>query len=311
MTEEYNLKKSSEGHLKQLYPILLDAHGNIIDGFHRKQADGNWPALTLGHIDSTVKLELARLAANFCRRNVPAEELEQKIGFLIGAGLTVQEIAEQTGISERTLYRHMPEKLKKPAAKVISEAMIKKGIENRRELTPVSRLVECDCCRMGTRDPKPFGKYDRLCPSCYLKAVKYPRLFQREPTIKPKAKPLFKEAWEHRVAQMKQPVSKMDEAILLRLKADKDLVAAGWKIEFQKPFCLVTTTPDLCLTKGDMKIAVYLDGETAHKSRGDRDVELRDLLEKRKGVKPMGITYSQYSKGEEDRIFKKIKEVLL
>jgi len=38
MTEDYDLTKSSKA-LGKLYPILKDAHGNIIDGFHRKRVN--------------------------------------------------------------------------------------------------------------------------------------------------------------------------------------------------------------------------------------------------------------------------------
>ena len=48
----------------QLYPVLLDKHGNVVDGLHRLKADPNWPKIRL----------VARLIANVCRRNVPAEE---------------------------------------------------------------------------------------------------------------------------------------------------------------------------------------------------------------------------------------------
>lgn len=110
---------------------------------------------------------------------------------------------------------------------------------------------------------------------------------------------------------MRNQISKMDWQIYLRLKTDTDIRAAGWKIEWQKPYCLVTTTPEFTLSKGDVKIGPYLDGEAAHKNRQERDEELRALLQKRHGVKPLSIMYKRYSKAEEDRIFKQIKEALL
>jgi DNA-binding CsgD family transcriptional regulator len=305
MTEEYDLKKSSEGQLKQLYPILLDAHGNVIDGFHRKEVDEKWPTITLGHIDNTVKLELARLASNFCRRNVPPEELEQKIGFLIGSGLTVQEIVDQTGISERTIYRHMPEQLKKPEAKTISEAMREKVEVAKGELTPVSSsittqdmpLVECDCCRMGTRNPKPFGKYNRLCESCYLKAVKYPRLFQREPIVtKPKEyKP--KETAEFRRARMTPGVSKMESAVL------EELHKRGHKVEFQKEVCLEKTVVDFIV---DGK-PIYLDGKRVHQNREWSDDRIRERLSKILGEPVYAIPYDRFTKTAINEILTEIE----
>ena len=110
--EEYSLKESAEG-VGELVPVIKDAFGNVIDGFHRLRVDPNWPAIRLTRIDDPIKLELARLAVNYCRRRVPKEELQAKIEFLIKTGgLTPDEIARKTGISLRTIYRYMPEELK-------------------------------------------------------------------------------------------------------------------------------------------------------------------------------------------------------
>jgi len=37
---EYDLKISEK--IGQLYPVLVDAEGNVIDGFHRLEADPKW-----------------------------------------------------------------------------------------------------------------------------------------------------------------------------------------------------------------------------------------------------------------------------
>ena len=108
----YDLKGSATG-LGELAPILKDAQGNIIDGFHRKVADPNWISVTVASVDNPVKLELARLAVNFCRRRVPKMEMQERIAFLVGkAGLKPEEIAEKTGISKRTIYNYLPQGLK-------------------------------------------------------------------------------------------------------------------------------------------------------------------------------------------------------
>jgi len=295
MSEEksYDLKKSVEG-LGQLYPILIDAHGNVIDGFHRKEIDPKWPTVKLEHIDSAVKLEAARLAANFNRRDVAPEELKQKIGFLVGAGLKAPEIAALTGLSERTVYRHMPEHLKEPKAEKISESRQEIVAEAKEPLPPVRSyietqekpLVECECCHMGTRDPKPFGKYNQLCPNCYLQAVKYPRLFQREPTVtKPKEyKP--KETGEFRRAQMSPGVSKMELAVL------EELHKKGHMVEFQKMVCLEKTVVDFIV---DGK-PVYLDGKRVHRNREWTDDRIRERLAKILGETVYAIPYDRFTK---------------
>ena len=81
LSEEYDLNKS-ESAVGQLYPILVDKKGNIIDGFHRDKADKNWKKLKLEHIDTEEKLLLARLIANFHRRQVSREEKEEWINGL-------------------------------------------------------------------------------------------------------------------------------------------------------------------------------------------------------------------------------------
>jgi hypothetical protein len=110
----YSLAASREG-LGELSPVLKDAHGNVIDGFHRLGENANWHSIIVPTIDDPVKLELARLAVNYNRRKVAPEELTQRITFLVKAGLKPEEIAKQTGISLRTVYKYMPQELKEPA----------------------------------------------------------------------------------------------------------------------------------------------------------------------------------------------------
>jgi len=48
---EYDLKKSEKG-IGQLYPILEAKDGEVIDGFHREEADKKWKRVRLEHIDT-------------------------------------------------------------------------------------------------------------------------------------------------------------------------------------------------------------------------------------------------------------------
>lgn len=128
MSEEYDLNKSSK-ELGKLVPILKDAQGNIIDGFHRIEADPKWKSITVETVDNPVKLELARLAVNFCRRRMSPSELQQRISFLVGAGLSAEEIADKTGVGKTTVYKYMPQGFKDSER---SDA-IKAGIQNHRK----------------------------------------------------------------------------------------------------------------------------------------------------------------------------------
>ena len=77
---EYDLKKSEK--IGQLYPVLVDAKGNVIDGFHRLEADPNWRREKLPEIDTKEKLLVARCVANWHRRQIPREEKEEWINGL-------------------------------------------------------------------------------------------------------------------------------------------------------------------------------------------------------------------------------------
>jgi hypothetical protein len=68
LVSEYDLKES-ESTVGQLYPVLLSKDGKVIDGFHRLEADKNWKKMKINEIDTEEKLLLARLVANFHRRN--------------------------------------------------------------------------------------------------------------------------------------------------------------------------------------------------------------------------------------------------
>ena len=136
----YSLSASKAG-LGELAPVLKDVHGNIIDGFHRKGENADWHEVVLPAIDSPVKLELARLAVNFCRRKVSSDELRERITFLVKHGLKPNEIAEQTGISLRTVQRYMPQEFKDPV-KVAARVNL--------EISRETRLSCDDTCHQKT-----------------------------------------------------------------------------------------------------------------------------------------------------------------
>ena len=62
--------KALSKHVGKLYPILLDRHGNVIDGRHRLAADESWPKIRLEHIETEEDRLLARLITNVCRGEV-------------------------------------------------------------------------------------------------------------------------------------------------------------------------------------------------------------------------------------------------
>ncbi|MEM3550937.1 MAG: ParB/RepB/Spo0J family partition protein [Candidatus Bathyarchaeia archaeon] len=119
--EVIEVLRSSGRHFGRLYPVLLDKHGNVIDGLHRLEADPNWPRIRLDHITSSEDRLVARLIANVCRRKVSAVEKSQmleelgklyiKAGVKPGAELA-RKISGATGMSFRWVMKYLPDKLK-------------------------------------------------------------------------------------------------------------------------------------------------------------------------------------------------------
>jgi hypothetical protein len=98
----------------------VDRHGNIIDGFHRFEADENWPKIVLENIGTVKEKLIARLIGNVCRRHVSAEEksaLLERLGEVyfnegVEPGKIAYEIADETGMSYRWVMNYLPDKYK-------------------------------------------------------------------------------------------------------------------------------------------------------------------------------------------------------
>ena len=336
MSENYDLTTSSKA-LGKLYPILKDKHGNIIDGFHRQNADPDWPAITIDLVDNPQKLELARLAVNFCRRHLPATEIEQRIAFLIKSGMKPEEIAKETGISLPTVYRHIPQELKdKQQSEKISEAMKEKSEVVRESLShdrPYSNTQDttleqasihkvvpkafdaaevktCERCGVQTTEPKTWHGHT-LCSSCEKKAdfnpAAYDGYFRYQErgkaglVPKPKVASQAVEPWANREARMHPQKSKMEEELLLVLGNDDALRP----VVTDRSYPIVTLTPDFVFPRHNL--AVFLDGKEVHAKRQDRDEALRDKLFARHNLKVLSITYSGNSESEKHRIIAEIK----
>jgi len=76
----------------ELYPVLLDAEGNVIDGNHRLDVHPNWRTETLPNIKTRVQLWAARIIANGCRRVVSREERAEQFTML------AQSLVEDEGV---------------------------------------------------------------------------------------------------------------------------------------------------------------------------------------------------------------------
>jgi len=70
--------KTSETELGQIYPVVKDQFGNILDGFHRKQVNPNWKETKVEVADPLHALRI-RVHANAIRRTVEPEEKNEWI----------------------------------------------------------------------------------------------------------------------------------------------------------------------------------------------------------------------------------------
>ena len=223
------------------------------------------------------------------------------------------KISEQTGISVRTIYNHMPQELKDPlkvAARLgkTSDADVQQTVKTS---DTISDFVDCDNCHMATHIIKLKALDDKdLCPPCYDRLSKLPKL-AREQVSEKKYEPV-KESWEHRKAVMTPGISKMDEEVYAVLQNSKVLREAGWRFEFQKRYCIKEIKSDVTATKGEIERPLFFDGDV-HVGREDRDEANRGLLTRRlKCSEVFGFAYSgAYSDVKRDEILSKIEETLL
>jgi hypothetical protein len=117
---EFDQLKFSSKTIGQLYPVLVDHHGNIIDGEHRLKANKNWKKIKLDHITTEKDRLLAKIISNNVRRNVSAREKNELLGMLgeiflekgVEPGQIAYKIAEESGMSYRWVIKYLPDEFK-------------------------------------------------------------------------------------------------------------------------------------------------------------------------------------------------------
>lgn len=111
MNEQYDLKKSEEG-IGQLYPILEAKDGEVIDGFHREEANKHWKRVRLEHIDTEEKKAIARIVGNQqceSKADLNIREINKlaRIYQKQGYANMAEKIADATGLGLRTVHRYL------------------------------------------------------------------------------------------------------------------------------------------------------------------------------------------------------------
>jgi len=148
----------------ELYPLIVDQDGNIIDGQHRREAFPMWHRTTVEVEDETQRA-LVWLAAHE-RRKVKRKERSSRIITLasglmekgVPRGEIASKIAELLGYSERHILRFLPSKYKAPKKRVAGIKGAKKRVVARAS-KPKPRLPECPFCKVEL--PRV------LCPKCW------------------------------------------------------------------------------------------------------------------------------------------------
>ncbi len=293
MNEDYDLKASVQ-QLGILVPIIKNKRtGHTVDGKHRSDID---PKAPVYEIDIPEELEpLARLAINKCRRDADQDEEEWRdiLSKVVGIqGKKPQEIADQTGISLSTIYRHLPQEMKDDKlSKTISEGMQRVSEISRQSLSPdrlsstIQDTVQCDRCHVSTSTPVEWHNHN-LCESCHDKALANPDTFNSyfsavnkkpEPhTVLTTESPRSLDSWEQRKAQMSPQHSKRELEFVELCTREDDLRP----VITDRSFPLEETIPDAVFPK--YNAVAYVDDPATHSgSRMDKDEVLREKFLKR------------------------------
>ena len=107
---DYELSKSRLG---PLYRILRAADGELLDGFHRRDASPDWPEEVLKQITTPRQKVAVKIATNAMRRQAPEEEIASYVQSLaqeiMAEGVdpkdVVREIRLDTGLKEHAIRR--------------------------------------------------------------------------------------------------------------------------------------------------------------------------------------------------------------
>lgn len=115
---EFNIPES-ERKIGQLYPILVDERGNIIDGLHRYDHSPKWDRKVVPWVKTRKDFLIARIHANLHRRSVPKKErvkqFRELADILFAEGVQkaklASTIAELTRFNDDYVRQLLPKRL--------------------------------------------------------------------------------------------------------------------------------------------------------------------------------------------------------
>jgi hypothetical protein len=177
LSEEYSLEASYKV-VGPLYPVLVDGKGNVVDGFHRRKVDPNWPVQVLPWVKTREDQLVARIAANSCRRSVSKEERKKELTELgtimlnrgVPRGRIVEEIAEKTGLSTQYVRSLLPGYLKLEEKVKAAERGWKAAREKTAEKASFAERGE-NLLFSEEQKKAPFGESGEILPSRGMREI--------------------------------------------------------------------------------------------------------------------------------------------
>jgi len=125
--------QSSENAVGQLYPVLRDAEGKVIDGWHRLDANPNWKSVTLEDVKTEEDRLIISAHVNIGRRDISSSEKREIVNDLAEIyyqqGLRPDARKEITDSRNRTTNVHFNE-IKHKLSEVLNGIMAKNIIKN-------------------------------------------------------------------------------------------------------------------------------------------------------------------------------------
>ena len=155
------------------YPVLIDAHGKLIDGSHRLEASKKWPKIKADWIKDDYDLLAFRAQIHHIRREIA--ENERADGFKTMAKILekrglktkkeqAERIAEDTDFSASYIRVLIAEPLQKVISKPPTSPPVEEPSEARKAAKEVGQKG-AEFGKLGGRPPR----YLRVCPGCGFK----------------------------------------------------------------------------------------------------------------------------------------------
>ncbi|GAI06477.1 unnamed protein product [marine sediment metagenome] len=130
MIEERDLK-TSEKAVGQLYPVLRDADGNVIDGYHRLDVNSEWKSVTLENVKTEEDRLIIAAHVNLGRRTIGTGEKAEIINDLAEIyyqqGLkpkVLKEMVDKNGRMMRVQYNEIKNKIVEVLEGAVSSSKI-------------------------------------------------------------------------------------------------------------------------------------------------------------------------------------------